>query len=128
MPVDTNLVQDELKSLGYEPFVFETNAVGGANSTVVAFNYQIEAGTHAGCTVTVGVSFQEAGYPEYPPHWIHVSPPLPDQHGGGTEYSDSKGQHWLAMSRPPGPMWDRLPDKHMRFFISEHLRRIWRDT
>ena len=78
--------------------------------------------------MAVGVSFQEEGYPEYPPHWIHVSPPLDDQKGGVVEnHTDSQGRMWLAMSRPPGDLWDRLPTKHMSSFISEHLRRIWKD-
>ena len=72
--------------------------------------YEIEAGTHKGEEVTVGVSFQEEGYPEYPPHWIHVTPPLDDGRGGSTqEHTDAHGRSWLAMSRPPGPVWDNLP-------------------
>ena len=48
--------------------------------------------------------------------------------GGAVEsYTDSQDRQWLAMSRPPGELWDRLPTKHMASFISEHLRRIWKD-
>ena len=77
----------------------------------------------------VGVSFQEEGYPDYPPHWIHVTPPLDDGRGGTTqEHTDAQGRSWLAMSRPPGPVWDDLPTKHMSAFIREHLRKIWKDV
>ena len=96
---------------------------------VVSFQYEIEVGSHKGKGVSVGVSFQEEGYPDYPPHWIHVSPRLDDQRGGSVQnYADGEGRQWLAMSRPPGELWDRLPTKHMASFISEHLRRIWKDV
>ncbi len=74
----------------------------------------------------MGLSFQEDSYPDYPPHWIHITPPLNDGKGGSVQtYTDDQGREWLAMSRPPGEVWDRLPTKHMDFFIKEHLRRIW---
>ena len=96
---------------------------------MVSFGYEIEAGSRRGEQVMVGVSFQEEGYPEYPPHWVHVTPPVYDgKHGVVQKYHDSNGREWLAMSRPPGDLWDRLPTKHMATYISEHLRRIWKDT
>ena len=95
---------------------------------VVAFDYTIETGCHIGEKVTVGVSFQESDYPEYPPHWVHVTPPISDGKGGLVQnYSDESGRPWIAMSRPPGDIWDRLPTKHMDSYIKEHLRRIWMD-
>lgn len=95
----------------------------------MSFDYMIETGSHKGESVTVGVSFQEAAYPDYPPHWIHVTPPLEDGRTGSVrQYTDDQGRLWHAMSRPPGEMWDRLPTKHMGFFVSEHLRRIWMDV
>ena len=93
----------------------------------MSFDYIIEIGRLQGRQVTVGVSFQESNYPEYPPHWVHVTPPL-DDGKGGREYSDKSGRPWLAMSRPPGEIWDRLRTKHMDFYIREHLRRIWKDV
>ena len=116
-------VRNELQSLGYRTSVFDTQ-----QGKVVAFDYLIETGSRKGTPVMVGVSFQEEGYPEYPPHWIHVSPPIDDGKGGSNiEYVDSEGRKWVAMSRPPGDLWDNLPTKHMFAFIREHLRRIWKD-
>ena len=116
-------MQRELESLGYQTSVFESG-----QGKVVAFDYVIETGSYKGQQVTIGLSFQEEGYPEYPPHWVHVTPPIDDEKGGSTqEYTDADGRTWLAMSRPPGEMWDRLPTKHMHTYISEHLRRIWKD-
>ena len=124
MSNSTDRIRAELESLGYETLVFMS-----PQGLVVSFRYEIEAGSHRGESVSVGVSFQEEGYPDYPPHWIHVSPALNDQRGGSVQsYADGEGRQWLAMSRPPGELWDRLPTKHMASFISEHLRRIWKDV
>lgn len=110
-------------SLGYQPSVFDSS-----QGRVVAFDYVIEAGSHKGEQVIVGVSFQESGYPEYPPHWVHVTPPISDGKGGVVQrYSDENGRPWIAMSRPPGDLWDRLPTKHMDAYVREHLRRLWKD-
>ena len=116
-------VRGELEVLGYKPFEFDWQ-----KGRVVAFEYTIEAGSKTGTAVLVGMSFQEEGYPEYPPHWVHVSPPIPDHHGGGVEYSTPEGREWLAMSRAPGKLWDQLSqqDQDMEAYISEHLRRLWR--
>ena len=116
-------VRTELASLGYEPFEFDWQ-----NGRVVAFQYTIEAGSHSGTSVLVGLSFQEEGYPEYPPHWVHVSPPIADHHGGGHTYRTDDGRDWLALSRAPGSAWDRLSQKDMGAYIEEHLRRIWREV
>ena len=114
-------VRSELEALGYKPFEFDWQ-----RGRVAAFEYTIEAGSHSGTDVFVGISFQEEGYPEYPPHWVHVSPPIPDHHGGGVQYSTEDGRNWLALSRAPGRLWDQLSKQDMEAFINEHLRRIWR--
>ena len=65
-------------------------------------------------------------YPEIPPHWIHVSPPITDGRKGAISfYGGPNGSQWVAMSRPPGQMWDRLPTKHMIHYVNEHIRRFW---
>ena len=71
MSTNIDQVQGELESLGYQPLVFDST-----QGRVVSFGYTIETGSHRGTRVTVGVSFHggEQGYPEYPPHWIHVNP------------------------------------------------------
>ena len=124
MAGSTDKIRTELESFGYSTSVFESPM-----GTVVSFDYTIEAGSHKNESVTVGVSFQEDAYPEYPPHWIHVTPPLEDGRAGSArQYTDDLGRLWHAMSRPPGELWDRLRTKHMGFFISEHLRRIWMEV
>ena len=72
---------------------------------------------------------QEINYPEYPPHWIHVTPKIEDKRGlPGKEYTDADGRPWVAFSRPPSDFWDNAPTKHMSVYVGEHLRRFWRHT
>ena len=127
MSYSTNIVRAELEALGYETFEFDA-----VERRVVCFDYIIETGSYKGEQVTIGVSFEGSGYggyPEYPPHWIHITPPISDNLGGAIErYKDAEGRQWIAMSRPPGDIWDKLPTKHMKTYISEHLRRIWKDV
>ena len=73
MSDSVNRVQEELESLGYKTQKFNTGI-----GDVVAFKYTIETGSHKGTPTWVGVSFQEEAYPKYPPHWIHISPPISD--------------------------------------------------
>ena len=122
MPDAITQIRSELDSINYTTSEFD-----GPHGRVVSFDYTIETGSHRGELVTVGLSFQgETNYPEYPPHWVHISPPINDGRGGSVQsYESSDGKQWLAMSRPPGEMWDRLRTKHISLFISEHLRRIW---
>ena len=115
-------IKAELESLGYKTSLLKT-----PKGEAVTFSYQVEAGSHKGKHFTVGISMQEGElYPEYPPHWIHLRPPLDDGKGGSIEkYSVDGCEDWIAMSRPPGPMWDRLPTKNMDAYLKEHLRRCW---
>jgi len=125
MASNADKIQRELEGTGLAPFRFRAPT----GQEVIAFDYTIETGTHQGETVRVGVSDPDGEYPEYPPHWLHVSPPLNDNKGGAVQtYQTSDGRQWLAMSRPPGDIWDRLPTKHMSMYVQEHLRRIWKDV
>lgn len=117
-------IRGELAELGYAPVVFES-----PKGTAVSFRYTMPTGSHANRTVNIAVSAPDGEYPEYPPHWVHISPPIDDGRGGTLKrYTDSQGQEWLAMSRPPADIWDRLRTKHMRSYINDHLRRIWKDV
>lgn len=116
-------IEAELKGLGYTPFFIDT-----PQGRTAVIDYCIPVGKHAGEKVLLGFSFQEEGYPEYPPHWIHISPPYHDQHGGALPYNcpDNKGisRKWLALSRPPDALWDNLPTKHMKPYIELHIPRF----
>ena len=111
----------ELESLGYRTTTRESR-----QGTVVEFDYQVEVGNKRGEWYRVGMSMQEAGYPEYPPHWVHVSPPVDDGLGGSVKrYQTDDGREWVAMSRPPNDLWDQLATKDMPNYLDHHMRRIW---
>lgn len=118
-------VEAELKGLGYSPFSIDT-----AQGRTAIINYRIPVGKHAGEKVLLGFSFQgKEGYPEYPPHWIHISPPYDDNLLGAKqpyEHPDNKGvdRKWLAMSRPPKSLWDDSATKHMKFYLESHIPRF----
>lgn len=117
-------IGSELKGMGYAPFFIDT-----AQGRTAVIDYCIPVGKHAGEKVLLGFSFQEEGYPEYPPHWIHISPPYDDLLGGSTQLyneTDKEGiiRKWLALSRPPGSLWDNLPTKHMKSYIELHVLRF----
>ena len=121
MADDIDLVREELEEQG-----FTTSVRDSPKGTVVEFDHLVEVGPRKGERFKMGVGFQEKGYPEYPPHWIHVSPPVEDGLGGVIErYATDDGREWVAMSRPPKEHWDRLPEKNMKSFVNEHLRRFW---
>ena len=123
-------ITDELKALGYNPFYIDNSPAG----RVVVIEYKVPTGKYIKETVLIGFSFQEEGYPEYPPHWIHTcadgtNPPYNDQLGGSTQpywALDNKGvqREWLALSRPPGKLWDNLATKHIKHYLGFHITRF----
>jgi hypothetical protein len=122
MSNNINRIKAELESMGFETRLFDS-----PQGEVVSFAYNVETGSHEGQEVMLGICMQgREPYPEYPPHWIHVTPPVDDRKGGVVErYRDAEGREWSALSRPPGEIWDQLPTKHMHVYFTEHLRRFW---
>ena len=120
-------IKTELKGLGYSPFYIDT-----PQGQAVAIDYCIPTGKYTGEKIYLGFSFQEEGYPEYPPHWIHISPCYEDQKGGSIQtykHPNEKGVSidWLALSRPPKDFWDDLPTKHMAHYLDMHVVRFCKD-
>ena len=115
-------VKQELEECGLSTYL-----VPGVAEDIIAFKYTVPTGRYRGKCVDIGLSMQEANYPEYPPHWIHITPMIEDRRGRhGKEYQDSAGRHWGAFSRPPSDFWDTAPTKHMSVYLQDHLRRFWR--
>ena len=95
-------VRQELEECGLPTYI-----VTGVPDQIIAFTYNVPAGRYRGQTFHIGLSMQEVDYPEYPPHWIHVSPKMEDRQGApGREFIDSEGRHWVSFSRPPSDSWD----------------------
>ena len=125
MSVDHQIAR-ELTALGYRPQVVEGDTVGG-RQRVVIFPYRIHVGRFKGETRTVGISTQceAVGYPEIPPHWIFINPPITDTRDGPIHGVDNfAGRDWVALSRPPGAFWDKVRHKGMRAYL-EHLSKVW---
>ena len=121
MPDNIDQIKRELESLGYETCLSDS-----PQGKVVSFPYLVGVGSHKGKQVTLGISMQGSEtYPEYPPHWIHLTPRIDDGRGGSVGKYTEKDQEWIALSRPPGEIWDQLPTKHMASYLNEHLRRFW---
>lgn len=115
-------VRRELEDCGLSTYI-----VDGVSDEIVAFNYRVRAGRHRGKDVDIGLSMQETHYPEYPPHWIHVTPVIEDRQGlPGRLFTDADGRNWVSFSRPPSDFWDNIPTKHMSVYLRDHLGRFWR--
>ena len=120
-------IKGELEALGYEADIEEGDTACGRQHDVI-FEYRVPTGRFKGKRFAVGVSTQceAVGYPETPPHWIFVSPPLPETRDGPNHGINTFGRkNWTALSRPPGRFWDRLPNKGMRAYM-DHLARVWK--
>ena len=127
MPSGLEKIKSELEGLGYNPFYIDT-----PQGKAVVIDYCVKSGKYRRTQCLIGVSFQEEGYPEYPPHWIHISPPYSDQKGGTTQaytHTDNKGEkkEWLALSRPPQDFWDKLPTKHIKYYLDYHISRFCKE-
>ena len=128
MGTAVDLIIDELKALGYSPFVRE----GLPDAPVVIFfEYSVPVGKYLGEVVLLGVAVAELDYPRCPPHWVHLSPPYDDNLGGATHHylcKDDNGleRKFIALSRPPEDFWDRLsPEcKNMTYYLDMHISRF----
>ena len=129
----------DLAELNCQPKPFKASEnQGGADG--VRFDYQIEDGSRAGETVTLGLALHpdEGEWPEVAPHWLYLSPPdnvLAELVKGSTSsgvvdhYEDEEGTAWMVISAPPADFWDQIeaPEtKSMRTYLDRHIRRIWR--
>ena len=112
-------IEIELQELG-----FATTRFTSPHGEVVAVSYVIDVGRLSRTSCQLGFSMQEQGFPIYAPHWIHVAPPIDDKQGSGRQYNDEHGTLWAAFSRPP-TYWDNLPNKSIKTFLHEHVRRFF---
>jgi len=120
-------IKSELEGLGYQAHIQEGDTSGGKQH-VVTFEYRVPTGRFRGETFLVGISTrcEAVGYPETPPHWIFVSPPLEETRDGSNHGINTIGtKSWTALSRPPGKFWDRVRNKGMRAYM-DHLARVWK--
>ena len=118
-------IHDELLALGLQPKLVEGETPSG-HQCVVIFAYGVPTGRFRGQKLMVGLSTQcdAIGYPEVPPHWIFLSPPVLDTRDGPNHGVFSLGgEEWVALSRPPGAFWDQVRHKGMKAY-TEHLNKV----
>lgn len=115
-------IEKELQELGYKARIFTP----ANHNAVVAFKYKVDTGRYSGNCYRIGISFQEEGYPEYPPHFIHVCCAPDLALTAHSSYQENE-QEWKAFSVPPSDFWDRLPheNKNMKTYLNLHMRRFW---
>jgi len=118
--VDT--VDRELRELGIGSRVVRWAGAGGE---AVVFPFRVLTGRLEGDTLDIGLSFQEAAYPEYPPHFIHVRGLDATRQTRHSEH-EFEGALWWAFSAPPSDFWDALDpsQKNMRTYVRRHLLRF----
>ena len=119
---------NELCNLGLalSPSATEFEGFAPDSGHAVVMEYPVQTGRYKGRTFKVALSFQEKGYPEYPPHFIHVAD-LPGQKLTPHSEHSSKGRQWKVFSVPPKDFWDGLPaeEKNMRTYMRRHMLRFW---
>ena len=116
-------IKIELEKLNYKP---EIKSSQFNNKDVLVFDYPVVSGRHGGETFKIGISMQEEGYPEYPPHFIHIYNIQNTNLTTHDQYNENNGT-WKVFSVPPSDIWDKLPleEKTMKTYMHTHLARIW---
>lgn len=122
-------IAQELQGLGYPSDIVRFPNFSVDDGRAVVFLYNVDAGSYRGESYKIGISFQETGYPEYPPHFIHIYNPPPLKRTAHARHDDGDGT-WSAFSVPPSDFWDNLPIEHknMKTYLNTHVRRFWADT
>ncbi len=117
-------VSDELREIGLAPRIVDFPGFSISGRAVV-LDVEVQHGRYKGQTLSLGLSFQENAYPEYPPHFVHLKSSI------GTVITrhsthDFEGENWSAYSLPPSDFWDRLEssEKNMRAYYRRHLLRL----
>lgn len=121
--VGLDVFADGLKALGYSPEIVDRA------SGRLQFAYDVDAGKHAGQTVTLGF-IVPPDFPMSPPGGPYVSPKI---HGGesqGTEHPNGAihanrefGEAFEYWSRP-FPDWLAEPTKGVRTYLA-FIRQLW---
>ena len=121
------IIRDELTHLGHATNVVRFPNFSVNDGQAVVFLYEVDAGSHSGKSYRIGISFQETGYPEYAPHFIHIyNAPLFNNRTPHLIHDEDNGK-WSAFSVPPSDFWDGLPVEHknMKTYLNQHVRRFW---
>ena len=118
-------VAEELRGLGYTPEIVQFPSFP-SSSQAVLIDIDVEHGRYKAQTLTIGISFQEDSYPEYPPHFVHFKSSISTDIATKHSVHEFKNEKWSAYSLPPSDFWDRLDSsqKNMKTYIRRHLFRV----
>ena len=116
-------IKKQLEDLNYQPEI-KLSQFGGKD--VLIFDYSVITGRYKNKIFKVGISMQEEGYPEYPPHFIHICNISKTNLTTHNQYEEG-GEAWKVFSLPPSDIWDKLgpEEKNMKTYVHIHLARIW---
>lgn len=118
-------VAKELREIGIPTRIVDFPSFP-SSSQAILIDVAVENGRYKGQTMTVGLSFQENSYPEYPPHFVHFRSSIETDITTRHSEHDFEGDNWSAYSLPPSDFWDRLDSsqKNMTTYVRRHLLRI----
>ncbi len=119
-----NQVAEELRQIGFTPKIVEFTNFGASNHAVL-IDIDVKHGRYKDQSITIGLSFQENVYPEYPPHFVHLKSMI---HSNFSRHAihEFEGEEWSAYSLPPSDFWDSLASsqKNMKTYYLKHILRI----
>lgn len=121
MSESANRIEEELRALGYC-----TSRHQSDKGEVVSIPYVVEVGPKRNQKHQVGFSMDQDGYPDYPPHWLHICPPVDDNAGGAVAQYSVEGTAWMYLSRPPGDdVWEDPQNRSVKTLLNHTVRRFW---
>jgi hypothetical protein len=118
-------VAEELRELHFATRIVEFPSFPVSGQAVV-IDVNVEHGRYKGQTLTVGLSFQENAYPEYPPHFVHFKSSVSTDIATRHSMHNFECESWAAYSLPPNDFWDGLESsqKNMNTYVRRHLFRV----
>ena len=121
MSKSVDLFEEELRALGHC-----TSRHASPKGDVVSIPYVVDVGAKREHQYRVGFSMDQDGYPDYPPHWLHVCPPVNDNAGGTVADYTVDGVTWTFLSRPPGDdVWEDPRNRTAKTLLNHTVRRFW---
>ncbi len=120
-----DIIMEELEKLALGPRTVRVPD----SKYAVTFDMAVKHGVYKGETLQITLSFQEDGYPEYPPHFVHFKSNIKPAKIPVHSTYQFEGENWSVYSLPPSDFWDRLPssEKNMKTYLNRHLLRVLAD-
>lgn len=116
----------ELNEAGYKASIVKFRNFNVHRCLATTFDFRIDSGRYRGRKYKLGISFQENGYPEYPPHFVHILNAPQINFTVHSTHDEDDGT-WYTFSLPPIDIWDNLAseNKNMHTYVRTHLRKFW---